>query len=286
MPWQPPRRTAQGPAGRDFRDLGAPRPACLGSATGRQMRCCRGRRRPPARRLGEPCTARFWPHSPESGIATLPHPVSAGMPDTVIRLAMVALVTDRWGYADPGRASGSRGLSSWWAGRSAPCSRCHMHRYAAHSWVRSRAFTRLRRTSHFIFTVGAPSGAMLFCTVRTCTSTSLPFDRLRTGRTTSGPGPSDLALASLRASLRGARCGHLVPSFHSPSASELLSLAWPRESNQREGHPDAAVSGHPALRLRAAAPGLADSPSVDWQPTGSHPCEPPFGPCLRRCATA
>ena len=33
-------------------------------------------------------------------------------------------------------------------------------------------------------------------------------------------------------SLRG------IPAvFHSPQASESLSLAWPRESNQREGHP-------------------------------------------------
>ena len=69
-------------------------------------------------------------------------------------------------------------------------------------------------------------------------------------------------------------------------ASESLSLAWPRESNQREGHPDAAVSGHPALRLREAAPGLADSPSMDCQPTGSHPCEPPCGPFLRHFAAA
>ena len=141
----------------------------------------------------------------------------------------------------------------------------------------------LRFPVYFDSTVGAPSGAMPFCTFRTSASSSLRMQ-----------GPSDLALASLRASLRGARCGHLVPSFHSPAASESLSLAWPRESNQREGHPDAAVSGHPALRLRAATPGLADSPSLDWQPTGSHPCEPPpdrvrgrlFGPCLRHCATA
>ena len=45
------------------------------------------------------------------------------------------------------------------------------------------------------------------------------------------------------------------------------------------------VSGHPALRLRAAAPGLADSPSMDWQRTGSHPCDHPAGlsPPLRHC---
>ena len=51
--------------------------------------------------------------------------------------------------------------------------------------------------------------------------------------------------------------------FHSPAASESLSLGWPRESNQREGHPDTAVSGllpcDCATRLR----GFADSPSLD-----------------------
>src|SRR5690606_2916214 len=34
-----------------------------------------------------------------------------------------------------------------------------------------------------------------------------------------------------------------LPLFTRLPASESLSLAWPRESNQREGHPDAAVSG-------------------------------------------
>ena len=40
----------------------------------------------------------------------------------------------------------------------------------------------------------------------------------------------------------------------------------------------------PALRLRDAAPGLSDSTSVYWQPTGSHPCEPPCGLFLRHAA--
>jgi len=35
---------------------------------------------------------------------------------------------------------------------------------------------------------------------------------------------------------------------------ESLSLAWPRESNQREGHPSSTHSGHPALRVRARRP--------------------------------
>ena len=38
--------------------------------------------------------------------------------------------------------------------------------------------------------------------------------------------------------LRHARSSRGIPAvFHSPQASESLSLVWPRESNQREGHP-------------------------------------------------
>ena len=125
------------------------------------------------------------------------------------------------------------------------------HRYAVHFRVPSKTTTRTRRTNHSNSVVGAPSGAMLFCTFRNSTSSSLRR-----------PGPSDFAVRTCRHRF-AARSWTEVQSFHSPSASESLSLAWPRESNQREGHPDAAVSGHPALRLRAAAPGLADSPSVD-----------------------
>ncbi len=35
---------------------------------------------------------------------------------------------------------------------------------------------------------------------------------------------------------------------------ESLSLAWPRERNQREGHPSSSHSGHPAQRVRARWP--------------------------------
>ena len=123
--------------------------------------------------------------------------------------------------------------------------------------------------------MGPPSGATLFCALRTSTSSS----RRR-------PGPSALALASLRASLRGARCGHLVQSFHSPSASDLLSLAWPRESRQREGHPKAVVSGLLSSDCAAGLRGFADSTSVCWQRTGRDPSRPPCGPFLRPPATA
>ncbi len=83
-------------------------------------------------------------------------------------------------------------------------------------------------------------------------------------------GPSDFvrAIPQLR---------HAPPSrgihavFHSPPASESLSLAWPRESNQREGHPDAAVSKH-----SATAPALHSTAFSRRGSTASiHGCVPP-----------
>ena len=75
-------------------------------------------------------------------------------------------------------------------------------------------------------------------------------------------------------------------SFHSPAASESLSLAWPRESNQREGHPKAVVSGLLSSDCAARLRGFADSTSVCWQRTGRDPSRPPCGPFLRPAATA
>ena len=75
-------------------------------------------------------------------------------------------------------------------------------------------------------------------------------------------------------------------SFHSPAASESLSLAWPRESNQREGHPKAVVSGLLSSDCAAGLRGFADSTSVCWQRTGRDPSRPPCGPFLRPAATA
>ena len=46
-----------------------------------------------------------------------------------------------------------------------------------------------------------------------------------------------------------------IPAFfHSPQASEPPFFEWPKKHGPKKGHPDAAVSGHPALRLRDAAP--------------------------------
>ena len=50
-------------------------------------------------------------------------------------------------------------------------------------------------------------------------------------------------------------------SFRPPSEGELLSLACPRESNQREGHPAYAPCGHPARKVRGRFTGFVDSTS-------------------------
>jgi hypothetical protein len=95
-----------------------------------------------------------------------------------------------------------------------------LHRHAAHSWSKSRAFTRQRRARHSTSTVGAPPGAMLFCTARTSISSSRPFDRLRTGRTSSGPGPCDLARDV--SDCCAVHAWGRTKGFHSPAASESL----------------------------------------------------------------
>ena len=47
----------------------------------------------------------------------------------------------------------------------------------------------------------------------------------------------------MRDALACARGAFKIKSFRPPSEGELLSLAWPRESNQREGHPMARPPG-------------------------------------------
>ena len=116
------------------------------------------------------------------------------------------------------------------------------------------------------------------------------------GQASAGSSPR-MTLASLRvrstfvpsASPRSggiARRTIAAKGFHSPSASELLSLAWPRESNQREGHPKAVVSGLLSSDFATGLRGFADSTSVCWQRTGCDPSRPPCGPFLRPAATA
>jgi hypothetical protein len=50
--------------------------------------------------------------------------------------------------------------------------------------------------------------------------------------------------------------------------AELLSLACPRESNQRERHPEGAPSGHPALQVRERATGFFDRASCPIEKLG------------------
>ena len=67
-------------------------------------------------------------------------------------------------------------------------------------------------------------------------SSPLPFDKRRTGSASPRQGPS--AFAHEFAHLEHAPASRGIPAFfHSPPASECLSLAWPRERHQREGHP-------------------------------------------------
>ena len=55
--------------------------------------------------------------------------------------------------------------------------------------------------------------------------------------------------------------GFRAKSFRPPSEGESLSLACPRESNQREGHPAYAPCGHPARKVRGRVTGFVDSTS-------------------------
>ena len=45
-------------------------------------------------------------------------------------------------------------------------------------------------------------------------------------------------------------------SFRPPAEGELLSLAWPRESSQREGHPTWRLPGY-ARQVREPWPGFS-----------------------------
>ncbi len=83
--------------------------------------------------------------------------------------------------------------------------------------------------------------------------------------------PQDVARLSTTAEAFGIRF----------AAVESLSLACPRESNQREGHPTFA----PATRVREPEPGFSTALPVLTK-TRVHPCTRPFGPFrLRLTAT-
>ena len=96
--------------------------------------------------------------------------------------------------------------------------------------------------------------------------------------------PESSSLHCIRFSTRTSASAHL-------KVSGLLSLAWPRESNQREGHPGGAVFGHPAtapcvalppasmpspaLQVRERATGFAGCTSVYIRRTAAHRARPP-----------
>ena len=70
----------------------------------------------------------------------------------------------------------------------------------------------------------------------------------------------------------------------SPLAPLLRRSACPRESNQREGHPNVAPAGHPARRVRRPRPGSVDSASMRRRRNRAHPCARPCGPLRPRPA--
>jgi hypothetical protein len=67
---------------------------------------------------------------------------------------------------------------------------------------------------------------------------------------------------------------------------ELLSLAWPRESNQREGHPAYSLSGHPCPESPRSGSGVCRQGNLPRRQTGLHPCKPPCGLILHPPAAA
>ena len=77
-------------------------------------------------------------------------------------------------------------------------------------------------------------------------------------------------------------------SFRPPSEGESLSLEWPRESNQREGHPASALSGRPARKVREPGSGFSTGhPALAKR--SRHPCRLPLrglSAPTRRCRGA
>ena len=76
------------------------------------------------------------------------------------------------------------------------------------------------------------------------------------------------------ASLRGSK------SFRAPAARESLSLACPRESNQREGHPTWRFPGIHARKVREGRPGFSTGHPAPAK-NDRHPCRSPCGPVDR-----
>jgi len=82
------------------------------------------------------------------------------------------------------------------------------------------------------------------------------------------------------------KCGAL-PAALSARGAESLSLACPRESNQREGHPRGRAFRAPALQVRRRATGFFDSTSCADEKLAripaSHPAGFPSPTCRALC---
>jgi hypothetical protein len=119
---------------------------------------------------------------------------------------------------------------------------------------------------------------------------ALPAWRGKAGSTRDGVNPASVAKANIIGRLVRAQSarspwpanGALVCSMKQvqkrfvPSCGrpESLSLACPRESNQREGHPGLAPSGHPALRVRVRAPRVRRQRILRWANASTSVCSP------------
>jgi len=92
--------------------------------------------------------------------------------------------------------------------------------------------------------------------------------------------PEDQSVSCASGALLGLPlvAGRQRKGFRRPVAVELLFFACPKKSSQKKGHPAAAPSGHPALRVRVGLPGFAGGTSVCLQRTGAPPAR-------HRCAT-
>ena len=148
------------------------------------------------------------------------------------------------------------------------------HRYAVHFRVPSKTTTRTRRTNHSNSVVGAPSGAMLFCTFRNSTSSSLRRQ-----------GPSDLALRKVSYRF-AAHPWRRNKAFTRLRRASYFSLLGQREVTKRKTTPKRWSPGILPCDCAAGLRGFADSTSVCWQRTGRDPSRPPCGPFLRPAATA
>jgi hypothetical protein len=111
-----------------------------------------------------------------------------------------------------------------------------------------------------------PATRRVFCCLKIHSSSPLPFCKLRTDSATPRQGSSGFALPKHAPSSRG------IPAlFHSPPGERpTFSCVAKRKWAKRRPPHTRALRTVPVLKVREAAPGFADSPSVDWHRTGPH----------------